>query len=177
VYLLVAAIAIALLGVSGVLVIILGRGAAAEQIREPPTAAAASAAAATPAAATPTPTPSPTPIPTYSAAIPPGPITFGTKLSGVTVTDPTTRIKVGRQIIWVARMSQPSIEPAVELSVWAIVSGKPIAIHRETLPIGLNGLINANSGVNSRDLGLGKFVVRYTSQGTILAEGSFAVVK
>jgi len=74
-------------------------------------------------------------------------------------------------------MSQPSIEPAVELSVWAIVSGKPIVIHRESLPIGLDGLINANSGVNSRDLGLGKFVVRYTSQGTILAEGTFTIVK
>jgi hypothetical protein len=173
VYLLVAVIAIALLGVSGAVVFVLGRGAAAGQIREPPAAvAAASAAATSPSAIS-----SPTPLATYSAAIRPGPITFGSKLVGVTVGDPTTRIKVGQQVVWVARMSQPTIEPAVELSVWAIVATRSIVIHRESLPIGLNGMINANSGVNSRDLGVGKFVVRYMSQGTILAEGTFTVVK
>src|SRR6266566_2059522 len=51
VYLLVAAIAIALLGVSGALVIVLGRGTTAGQIREPPAAAAAPAGVASAAAA------------------------------------------------------------------------------------------------------------------------------
>jgi hypothetical protein len=124
-----------------------------------------------------TPIPDPTPVPTYSAAIRPGPITFGTRLSGLTVADPTTRIKIGPRVIWVARMSQPTIESAVEMSLTVLVSGKQIVIHRETTPIGLEGQFTANPGVNSRDLGPGKFVVRYTSQGTILAEGSFTVVK
>ena len=84
---------------------------------------------------------------------------------------------MGSQVIWVARMGQPSIESAVEMSLTAVVSGKQIVVHRESTPIGLNGLLTANPGVNSRDLGPGKFLVRYTSQGTILAEGSFTIVK
>ncbi len=169
--LVVAVIVIALLGVSGALVMVLARGSAAGQLN------GNSAGSVALPSAIPSPTPSPTPIPTYRAGIRPGPITFGTKLNGVTVADPTARVKVGRQIIWVARMSQPSIEPGVEISVSVIVSGKPIIIHRETSAIGVDGLITANPGVNSRDLGPGTFVVRYISQGTILAEGTFTVVK
>jgi hypothetical protein len=165
--LVVAAIAIALLGVSGAMAIAFGLGATGRQLSDDPVAGVPSLSAI----------PSPTAIPTYSAAIRPGPITFGTKLSGLTVSDPTTRVKIGTQVIWVARMSQPSIESAVEMSLIVIVPGRQIVVHREITPIGLNGLLTANPGVNSRDLGLGKFVVRYSSQGTILAEGSFTVVK
>ena len=163
---LVVAATIALLGVSGAIAVVFGLGAPGGQLSDRPVAGVASPSAI----------PSPTPIPTYSA-IRPGPITFGTKLSGLTVADPMTRIKIGPQVIWVARMSQPSIESAVEMSLTVVVSGKQIVVHREITPIGLNGLLTANPGVNSRDLGLGKFVVRYSSQGTILAEGSFTVVK
>jgi len=165
--LIVAAIAIALLGVSGALLLVLGRGAGAGQLGDRPAAAAASPSAIL----------SPTPIPTYSAAIRPGPITFGTKLSGVTVADPTNRIKIGNQIIWVAHLSQPTVEPDVNISITAIVSDMEIVFHQESSTIGLKGTISANPGVNSRDLGLGTFMVRYTSQGTILAEGTFTVVK
>ena len=163
----VAAIAIALLGVSGATAIVFGLGAAGRQLSDRPAAGLASPSA----------NPSPTPIPTYSAAIGPGPITFGTKLIGLTVADPMTRIKIGPQVIWVARMSQPTIESVVEMSLTVIVSGKQIVVHRESTPIGLNGLLIANPGVSSRALGPGKFVVRYSSLGTILAEGSFTVAE
>ena len=171
--LVVAAIAIAFLGVSGAIAVVSRLGTAGAQPSDRPAVAQASPIAIPNAA----PTPDPTPIPTYSAAIRPGPITFGTKLNGLTVADPTTRIRIGPRVIWVARMSQPSIESAVEMSLTVLVSGKQIVVHRESTPIGLNGLLTANPGVNSRDLGPGKFVVRYTSQGTILAEGTFTVVK
>ncbi len=117
-----------------------------------------------------------TPIPSY-AAVPPRPITFGTKLTGVTVSDPTNRIKTGLRVIWVAHLSQPSTEPSIETSISAIVSGKQILVHRELSAIGLNGILTASPGVNSRDLGVGEYIVRYTSRGTILAEGKFTVVE
>jgi hypothetical protein len=169
----VAAIAIALLGVSGAIAVVFGLGATGGRPSDRPVVGLASPGAIPGS----TPIPDPTPIPTYSAAIRPGPITFGTKLSGLTIADPRTRIKIGPRVIWVARMSQPSIESAVEMSIIVLVSGKQIVVHRESTPIGLNGQLTANPGVNTRDLGLGKFVVRYTSQGTVLAEGSFTVVK
>jgi hypothetical protein len=169
----VAAIAIALLGVSGAIAVVFGLGATGGRPSDRPLVGLASPGAI----ADSTPTPNPTPIPTYSAAIRPGPITFGTKLSGSTVADPKTQIKIGSQVIWVARMSQPTIESAIEMSLSAIVSGKQIVVHRESTPIGLNGQLTANPGVNSRDLGPGQFLVRYSSQGTILAEGFFTVVK
>jgi len=174
-----AAIAIALLGVTGAVAIVSGLGAKGGQPSDRPAIGLASPGAIPSSTRIPSPksSPNPTPIPTYSAAIQPGPITFGTKLSGLTVADPMTRIKIGPQVIWVARMSQPTIEPAVELSLTVVVSGKQILVHRESAPIGVNGLLTANPGVNSRDLGPGKFVVRYTSQGTVLAEGSFTVVQ
>jgi hypothetical protein len=169
----VAAVVIGLLGISGAIAVVFGLGATGGQPSNRPVVGLASPGAIPSS----TPIPNLTPIPTYSAAIRPGPITFGTKLSGLTVADPTTRIRIGPRVIWVARMSQPSIESAVEMSLIVLVSGKQIVVHRESTPIGLNGQLTANPGVNSRDLGLGKFVVRYTSQGTVLAEGSFTVVK
>ena len=158
-------------------VLIAGCGASAPSVTPPPTLAPTATPTASPS---PTPSPVPTRTPVATPA-PPGLIRFGVKLgrTNCDLTPMQSMFNVGGVLAWYAAFAEPAGSTTLqEILVRTTAGSESVALGRNTQlasPTWL-GLCNDDPKVTT-SLGAGTYVLRYVRDSTVLAEGSFAIIK